>query len=195
MILVTNSGTETSEANFREMNPFISFPAILSADVVAPYGMSILQETPAPTASSFYSIAEGAPTLVNGIWQQTWIQTPLDLSDAQTLILSNLAEARYTAQISPVNINGINMNANPASITMLNSAIASLGTSTTATVNFKAQSGWAVMNLAQLQAFSTAINTQIQFCFTNEFNLTQNIMALTTTDEIAAFDITTGWTS
>jgi hypothetical protein len=194
MILVNNSGTITSEANFREMNPLISFPAILTADAISPYGMYILQENPAPTASSFYNITEGAPSLVNGTWQQTWVQTPLDLSDAQSMILSNLASARYAAQISPVTIGGISLNANPASITMLNSAIASLGTSTTATVNFKAQSGWTVMNLAQLQAFSTAINAQIQFCFSNEFAQTQNIMALTTTDEISAYDITTGWT-
>jgi len=193
MILVNNVGVITSEENFRTMNPLVSFPVPLKAEDIAPFGMFILQEIQPPDYSSFYTVQQSAPVLVNGLWTQTWIQTAIDLQSAITQQLSNLANARYNAQIAPVTIDTVSINADPTSLLMLNSTIAFLNGSTTATVNFKAASGWTTLNLVQLQAFATAINAQIQTCFANEFVHTQNIMALTSTDAVAAYDITIGW--
>src|SRR5476651_34630 len=175
------------------MNPLVSFPVPLKAEDIAPFGMFILQEIQPPDYSSFYTVQQSAPVLVNGLWTQTWIQTAIDLQSAITQQLSNLANARYNAQIAPVTIDTVSINADPTSLLMLNSTIAFLNGSTTATVNFKAASGWTTLNLVQLQAFATAINAQIQTCFANEFVHTQNIMALTSTDAVAAYDITIGW--
>jgi hypothetical protein len=193
MIIVNNSGVITSEENFRTMNPLVSFPMPLKAADLESYGMSFLQEVPAPAYSSFYTVQQGAPVLVDSVWTQTWSQTAIDLQSAITQQLSNLALARYNAQIAPVTIDSVSINADPTSLLMLNSTIAFLNGSTMATVNFKAASGWTALSLAQLQAFSTAINAQIQACFTNEFVHTQNIIALTSTDAVATYDITTGW--
>jgi hypothetical protein len=84
MELVNSSGAVVTEASFRAANPLTSFPAVLSAADVAPFGYSFVQPAPPPTPSAFYGITEGAPTQVNGVWTQTWVQTPVPLAQAQS---------------------------------------------------------------------------------------------------------------
>lgn len=158
-----------------------------------PDGYLIVNPTQAPESSPFYSVVQTIPVENDGVWSEVWSQTPVALALAQQMAIANLAQARYQAQTAPVTVDDVTINATSDSMTLLNSAISSLGGSSTATINFKAVSGWVQLNLAQLQALSAAVNTQIQSCFTNEFNLTQQIMALTDTPSVAAFDINTGW--
>jgi hypothetical protein len=193
MIFVTKDGTVTSEENIRAMNPLVSFPSPLKAGDVEPFGYQVVQEVAAPTSSPFVRVESGALALIDGVWTQTWNQIPAAVTDAQTQLLGALANARYEAQIVPVTINGVTVNADSASLTMLKSAIDYLNGSTTAMVNFKAVSGWTTLSLAQLQELAEAINAQIQTCFTNEYAHTQKIMKLDTIDTISAYDITTGW--
>lgn len=193
MIIVTNAGVITSEENFRAMNRNTSFPVPLRADCIEPYGYQVLTEVEPPTPSIFFRLEHGTPVQVEGVWTQVWINNPLPLADAQALLLSNLAAARYSAQVAPVVIDSVSVAADHTSLTMLNSAIQYLNASTTDTVNFKAASGWTVLTLAQLQACVSAINAQAQKAFNNEYVHTQNIKALTDTQSVSTYDITTGW--
>jgi hypothetical protein len=85
MELVNSSGTVITDSEFRAANPLVSFPATMSAVDVAPYGYSIVQPSTPPAPSSFYGILEGIPTQTNGVWTQTWTQTPISLASAQTI--------------------------------------------------------------------------------------------------------------
>lgn len=193
MIFVTKDGVVTSEDNIRATNPLVSFPSPLKATDVEPFGYQVVQEVAAPTASPFVTVQSGALSLVDGIWTQTWIQTSAAVADAQTQLLGTLASTRHTAQIAPVTIDGVTVNADSTSIALLSSALSYLSGSDAVTVNFKAVSGWVTLTVEQLQAFSSAIATQIQRCFSNEYAHTQKIMALNEVTDLSAYDITTGW--
>lgn len=194
MTLVDNNGNVLSDAQFRANNPLVSFPAILTQDMVAPFGMNVLQNASPPPSSSYFSTSAGTPTESNGVWTATWTQTPIPVKDAQSMLLTQLAALRYQYQTTPITINAVTVLSTTDSITLLSAAISSLtGAASSATVNYKASSGWAQLTLAQLQAFYTAISVQVQACFTNEYNHTQKINALTDTASVSTYDITTGW--
>lgn len=194
MNLVDTNGNIVSESQFRQSQPYISLPAVLTQEIVGEYGYGVLNETEFPQVSDYFTVVAGVPAKnTDGSYTQVWVPTPIPLADAQTLALATLAAIRYTQQTAAVTINGVSISATPDSITFLNSAIGSLNGSTTATVNFKASSGWTQLTLAQLQEFMAAINLQIQHCFSYEYALTQNIMSLKSTSSISSFDMTSGW--
>lgn len=84
MNLIDNNGNVISESDFRTNNPYTSFPATLTQDVVAAFGYNILLETPAPSINSNYmNLTSGPPALSNGVWVTTWVQNPIPLAQAQ----------------------------------------------------------------------------------------------------------------
>lgn len=193
MDLIDNNGTVVPEAQFRANNPFTSFPAQLTQDMVTDFGYNILVTQPMPTPSPYFTLTQGGPELIDGVWTLPWIQNALGVPDAQALALTQLAGIRYQNQTAPITLNGVTLRATQDSLTYLYSAIGSLNGSTTGTVNFKAVTGWTTFNLSQLQAFLDAINAQIQKSFSNEYAHTQVIEGLTSTTDVAAHDMTTGW--
>jgi hypothetical protein len=85
MNLVDNNGVVVTELQFRANNQFTSFPAVLTQEIVAEYGLNIVQDVAQPSAAPFNTISEGPPENVGGVWQQTWVQTPFTLSDAKAI--------------------------------------------------------------------------------------------------------------
>jgi len=100
MELVSSSGTVITDAMFRSVHPLISFPATLSAADIEPYGYSIVQATAQPAYSPFYTVSAGAPTQVEGIWQQTWVQTSVSLASAQATQIAALSASCASAIIA-----------------------------------------------------------------------------------------------
>lgn len=193
MIIVTKDGVVTSELNFRTMNPNVSFPAILKPTDIEPFGMQALVEVAPPPSSRFIRVQEGAPALIDDVWTQTWVQISMEVLSARTQLIGELAAQRWMAQERSVTVDGVTIAADVASLTLLNSSISFLNGSMNEIVNFKAQSGWTQLGLTQLQELANTIHVQYQKCFANEYAHTQNINALTTTEAVDAYDITTGW--
>lgn len=80
----SSTGVVVTEDNFRAMNPLTSFPAIISQADLNPYGLSIVQPIPQPVVGAYYSLVEGVPVqITEGVWQQTWVTTPIALAQAQ----------------------------------------------------------------------------------------------------------------
>jgi hypothetical protein len=100
MTIITAAGVITSDENFRAMNPLTSFPAVLSQADVAPYGMSMLVEVPPPPASPAYTISQGPPAQIDGVWTQTWVQNSVPLAQAQAAQLGALSAACANAIVS-----------------------------------------------------------------------------------------------
>jgi hypothetical protein len=102
MELVNSSGAVVTEASFRAANPLTSFPAVLSAADVAPFGYSFVQPATPPTPSAFYGITEGAPTQVNGVWTQTWVQSAvIDAACAAAIVSGFTSSALGSAYTYP----------------------------------------------------------------------------------------------
>ncbi|HEX5444337.1 MAG TPA: DUF4376 domain-containing protein [Pirellulales bacterium] len=61
------------------------------------------------------------------------------------------------------------------------------------TVSFKAASGWATMNPAQIKALFQAMTDRQQACYDHEYALEQQIAAATDQAALDAVDIMSGW--
>ena len=62
-----------------------------------------------------------------------------------------------------------------------------------ATLNFKAESGWVTLTLAELQGIAAAITAHVQACFTAERAHHEAIDALPDVSSVEEYDINTGW--
>lgn len=62
-----------------------------------------------------------------------------------------------------------------------------------ATLDFKAESGWVTLTLAELQGIADAITTHVQACFSAERAHHEAIDALTSLAGAAEYDVEAGW--
>lgn len=62
-----------------------------------------------------------------------------------------------------------------------------------ATLDFKSESGWVTLTLAELQGIAAAITAHVQACFSAERVHHEAIDALETLEEVQEYDIETGW--
>jgi hypothetical protein len=62
-----------SEHDLRTDNPQVSFPpnALSRADIQTTYGVKPVTAVSQPTVSG-HNVVEGTPTLISGVWTQTW---------------------------------------------------------------------------------------------------------------------------
>lgn len=197
MILINSSGTVVSEADFRAQNPMCSFPAILQAQDVEPFGLSVLVEVLPPAIRQFYSIVEGAPTQINGVWTQTWTQIPFPVTSAQTsqsLILNN---ACANAIVSGFTSSALgSAHTYPSGITdqqnLAASVLASLlpGVATNWTTPFwcadsTGKWGWTPHTAAQIQQVGTDGKAAVMACQSQNATLQAQVAAATTVDDVA----------
>ena len=62
-----------------------------------------------------------------------------------------------------------------------------------ATLDFKAESGWVTLTLAELQGIAAAITAHVQACFTAERVHHEAIDALETMEAAQAYHVENGW--
>lgn len=60
-------------------------------------------------------------------------------------------------------------------------------------VDFKAESGWAKVTIAQVKGIAGAVGQLVQACYTAERAHSEAIDLLETREAIAAYDVSTGW--
>ena len=71
--------------------------------------------------------------------------------------------------------------------------IASVLIGAPATVDFKAESGWVTLTLAELQGIAAAITAHVQACFTAERAHNETIDALEALEAAQAYNVEAGW--
>lgn len=71
----------------------ISFPEVLSESVLADFGVFKVQPTPKPNDYT-KNISEGTPLLVDGVYQQNWVQINASESEINARIIQKWAEIR-----------------------------------------------------------------------------------------------------
>ena len=64
-----------------------------------------------------------------------------------------------------------------------------------ATLDFKAESGWVTLTLAELQGIAAAIAAHVQACFSTERAHHEAIDLLETREDIDTYDVESGWPS
>lgn len=62
--------------DLRKDNPNVSFPRLVSDDILAQYGVFLVQQTNKPNFDEkTQKVEETSPTYTNGTWIQTWVVT------------------------------------------------------------------------------------------------------------------------
>lgn len=77
----------------REAYPNVSFPEFVNDDILAEWGMHDVTPTARPNDYT-KNIIEGTPTLVSGVYYQSWNQTPASESEIANRIESKWWEVK-----------------------------------------------------------------------------------------------------
>ena len=90
--------------------PNVSFPknSLGNPDIRAEYGVAEIVAVAAPVSDT-HNVSEVTPTLVDGVWTQTWEQTPKSAEElASQVILNRISEYGSTeTQIEFITENGL----------------------------------------------------------------------------------------
>jgi hypothetical protein len=189
MILIDTTTLQIiSEQDLRTRNPLVSFPAVLTPEVLVGFGVAQLIYTAQPS-TEFGSVSMGTPTdNGNGTFSTTWVQQSLPIEQCQQIQLNKLAAYRAAIVYKDVVYNNVAVPVDTQVIAILQVVAAG-----TATIDFKGNNGWLKVAPADATAIITAIQTQVQNGFSNEKAHHDAIMALTDVEAVISYDFTTGW--
>lgn len=115
--------------------------------------------------------------------------TTEDLAEAKQLLRERATAARWERETGGITVGGVRV------LTGIEdqNRIATALVGAPATLDFKADSGWVTLTLAELQAIAAAITTHVQACFTAERAHHEAIDALPSLAAVAAYDVEAGW--
>lgn len=178
----------------QQMFPYTSFPSDMSQMSVAElatFGVAPLTYTSQPS-SQYYTVAMGTPTANgDGTYSTTWVQTAIPLAQAQAIQLNNLTS--YTSQqaYADITYNGASIGTN-ATVGVIMAHVAS----GTQTITYLGDNGVFIQVApSDASAIQAAMANQIGLAYAACQQLTTQINALTTVDQVAAYDIASSWTT
>lgn len=103
-----SSGALFNESSIRASHPHTSFPAPLTELDVSEFGYSCLAETPPPAHDSSTHVAvEGPPSLIDGVFTQTWTIQPLSADVVAAIAASKAKDAEQTLKMAGVEFDGV----------------------------------------------------------------------------------------
>lgn len=183
-----------SQSQFFAMWPHTSFPAdlsTLSITQLAAYGVAPLTYTTQPS-SPYYTVAMGPFTEnADGTYSTTWVQTAIPLAQAQQMQLTNLASYTETQAYSDITYNGASIGTN-ATVGVIMAHVAQ----GTQTITYLGNNGVFIqVSPSDASAIQTAMANQIGAAYAICQQITNQIKALTSTADVAAYDIATNWAS
>ena len=147
---------------------------------------------------NLYNIVQN-PTITGDIVTINYTYVEKDLATVVSFKLNELSSYRWNIQNGGTTVNGVSVKTDADSLTLIQGAksyvdtLASTGQ--TATVSFKASTGFINLNQAQIDGIALAVGTHVQLAFANEAAHTTAILALTDPALVIAHDITTGWSN
>ena len=72
-------------------NPNVSFPVVLTDEMLADFNAATVRETAEPTVDYTQNVVEGVPVLQNGVWTQAW-----DISNASDAEVAERVDAQWS---------------------------------------------------------------------------------------------------
>ena len=115
--------------------------------------------------------------------------TALTLEELKHQLRERATQLRWQRETGGINVGGVRV----LTGTEDQNRIASALIGAPATLDFKAESGWVTLTLAELQGIAAAITAHVQACFTAERAHHDAIEALETLEAAQAYDVEAGW--
>lgn len=118
--------------------------------------------------------------------------TPLPLAKCKEIKKQAVAAERYTREVAGVVLpNGAKIATDRESQAQLNSAYTSLKAGFIQSTPWKAENGWSLITLVEVEPVATAVASHVRDCFTWEKEQSDLIDALTTREEVINFVVET----
>lgn len=118
---------------------------------------------------------------------------PDTLELVRTELNAQVTEQRWLHESSGIELGGMHIATDISDQNRINTAITGLTLSGLPSVDFKAESGWISLDLADLKGIAAAITAHVQACFSVERAHHEAIEALSTLEDAQAYDVTAGW--
>ena len=116
------------------------------------------------------------------------------LDEMKAAKLAELKAYRRTKEEAGINLNGVEIATDRESQAMIGNAVAGLRLKPEgSTVNWKAENGTFVLDLATLEAIAGAVFDHVQACFNDEIAHVEAINALTTAQAVYNYDYSSAW--
>jgi hypothetical protein len=87
--------------HLKQDNPQVSFPAEISDELLAEYGVYKVKQIEAPAFTYKQNIVEGEPVNNNGVWEQSWVITDKPVDEISSIQESFRREA-YLNESDPL---------------------------------------------------------------------------------------------
>lgn len=141
---------------------------------------------PLPLRSTPTAPPAGDVRWIGGAWVPAPVQ---DLAVMQAELREQVTALRWQRETGGLMMGGVRVLTGVEDQNRIASAL--IGAP--ATLDFKAESGWVTLTLAELQGIAAAITAHVQACFTAERTHHEAINALTDVADAQVYDVTTGW--
>lgn len=115
------------------------------------------------------------------------------LADLKAALLQAATSKRWEVETGGINLTGLRVATAKADQDRITSVMVNAAAAGVTTVDFKAESGWITLSLAQIQTVASSIALHVQACFSAERAHHEAVEALVLLEDARAYDVSTGW--
>lgn len=192
MYIHTESLRVVSRRELQLENPNTSLP-LEPADIPS-LGYAFLNTGYTPTPQPGYIIIEDQPIQIDGKWYKGFKAVPRPIEALKSDLKTRASEIRWEKETGGITLpNGVKIATSIEDQNRITSVIANARLAGVTDVRFKGIDGWVTLTIGELELIASSIALHVQECFTAEYNHHVAIDALTTVDEVLAYNIATGW--
>ena len=121
------------------------------------------------------------------------INPEIQLSRMKSAKIDELSALRYQHETAGITLNGMTIETDRQSQSLITGAWSISQINPAILIDWKGANGWVQIDAATITAIAGAVAAHVQSCFSAERIHAEAILALETSEEVAAYDLTTGW--
>jgi hypothetical protein len=118
---------------------------------------------------------------------------PETLETLRATVRAAATQRRWECETGGVTIGGVQVGSTTEDQNRISTVLAAADLGTVDQVDFKANSGWVTLTLAEIRGIAAAISAHVQACFTAERAHHEAIDAIGSIEELQAYDVAAGW--
>lgn len=188
-------------SGLRHLFPNVSFPALLTDQLLAEYGIVPVTPAPQPSCEWHERVEELSPAILNGEWVQQWQVVPLGNAERDQLAaeirearFAALAQKRWEVETGGITFNGMALATDAVSQTKYIGAVVGAQLDPAVTMKWKLADGsFTTLDAGGITAVAMAVRAHVQACFDREAELKGQIEETTNPDAVNSIDINAGW--
>lgn len=193
MIIKKDTLQNITDMDFRKLYQNISFPVVLTRELLQDYGYDFVVEPELPQYNNdIHYLTRGTWELTENGYCRPFIINERVFTAEELLNIANinkqnklneLANLRFQKETAGIEINGMKIKTDRESQALINGAYVSTIINPDFTIDWKCENGWITLNATQISAIASNVANHVQSCFTREKAL-QEILTVNPETEI-----------